>query len=83
MNNIRFQFGSPRESRKIKDMQPGEIGYTVEWAIENGILNEEFHVNHKGGTASVKVTCISVGVYDISYEKPIYKNIFTGELTDE
>lgn len=85
MSNIRMIFGKSQQSQKkeIKDMIQGEVGYTVEWAIDEktGELNTGYCVTEKGGTACVKVTCLGNGLYDISYEKPVYRNPFTGETS--
>ncbi len=62
--------------RSISEMESGEVGYTVEWAIKDGRLDEEFSIGEKGGTANVKVTCIKPGLYSIEYEEPVYRNIF-------
>ncbi len=67
-------FSSDTFKRKIKDMNPGEVGYTVEWAIQNGNLDEEYTIfPDKGGTGSVRVTCIAKGKYEIEYEASVYK----------
>jgi len=84
MSNLRMVFGKSQQSqeKKIKDMIVGEIGYTVEWAIDedSGTLDTNYMITEKCGTACVKVTCLGNGTYDISYEKPIYRNPFTGEM---
>ena len=65
--------------RKIRDMIPGEIGYTVPWVFSNGQLNEDFTVSQKGGTASLRVKCVQAHEYEIHFEKPIYaKTLYWG-----
>ena len=75
VSNIFGIKGQPTPEPKIKDMKAGEVGYTVEWAIDNDVLNDEYTISEKGGTASVRITCIRPGLYSIEYEEPIYRNI--------
>jgi len=49
----------------------------VEWAYDEktGQLDDGFPISSKGGTASMRVTCVKRGVYDIAFETPEYKPI--------
>jgi len=79
MARVNSVTGVSEESRRryIKDMEPGETGYTVEWAYDEktGQLDDGFPISSKGGTASMRVTCVKRGVYDIAFETPEYKPI--------
>lgn len=70
--------GEPEPTKTIEDLAVGESGYTVPWAYENGNLNTGFPVGKKGGTASLWVECVAPGEYAIEFEKPIYRNPFSG-----
>jgi len=55
--------------RRIGDMVAGEVGYAVEWAVDDdGILKENYTVGTKGGTASLRVECVAPHQYRIVYE---------------
>jgi len=86
MSKVRMVFGKSQASqeKKIKDMVKGDVGYSVEWAFdeETSKLNTEFMVGEKGGTFSMKITCLGNDLYDVSFEKPVYRNIFTGRLEE-
>lgn len=86
MSNVRMIFGKSQNSqeKKIWDMVKGDVGYTVEWALDEktGKLLLGYPVGEKGGTFSMKVTCLGDGLYDVSFEKPIYRNIFTGNMEE-
>ena len=70
MSNITHISGHiPEPERTIGDMKSGEVGYTVEWAIKDGVLDEGFTLSTKGGTCSVRVTCVKPHKYAVRYEK--------------
>ena len=83
MSNVEHVIGNiPEKPKRITDMKPGEVGYTVPWAYsdENG-LNTNFTINEeKDGTVSLWVECVADGRYVIEFETPIYRNIITGEM---
>lgn len=55
--------------RRIGDMVAGEVGYAVEWAVDDdGGLREDYTVSTKGGTSSLRVECIEPHRYEITYE---------------
>ena len=66
----------PVPDRRIADMQPGQIGYTVEWAYdsETGELDETFTLDSKGGTCSLRVECVRPHQYSLTFETPVYSN---------
>jgi len=80
MSNIVSTKGLPKSAFDvhIRDMEPGDVGYAVEWAVQDGVLNENFTVGEKGGTASMRVTCVAKGQYEIEYETPKYRPIRLG-----
>ena len=82
MSNIFSIKGNPEKEELIKDMKTGESGYTVEWAYdsETQTLNEDFSIDKKGGTGSLKVICVQPGTYSLKFEKPIYRDILTGKF---
>ncbi len=58
------------QRRKIYEMEPGEIGYTVEWAFNEDTqeLNTDFGIYEDAvGTVLMQVTCIKPGEYEIAY----------------
>jgi len=59
----------PANEKQIMEMQPGEIGYTVPWAMNNGDnINLLYHVHLKpGGTSTLKVKCVAPGQYEIDW----------------
>jgi len=77
MSNIVSTKGISQESLKryVSDMKPGEVGYAVEWAVKNGNLDVNAEITDKGGTASMRVTCIERGKYAIEYESPVYRSV--------
>ena len=62
--------GRPNLERKIKDMQPGESGYTTPWALSfdeegKGWLNIKYTIHKdKGGTVELPVTRVGSGRSD-------------------
>jgi hypothetical protein len=73
----------------IRDMKPGEIGYTVPWAYTGTslTLNPSFEIHrfrfYCGDTLRLIVKCVKVGLYDIEY-KSGDEEAFTWEtMTDE
>ena len=71
MSNIISVKGVSADSleRKIWQMNPGEVGYAVEWAVQNGELNENRTIEpRERGTANMKVICVRIGKYQIEYK---------------
>lgn len=63
--------------KQIKDMLPGERGYTVEWAYREGRLNMCFTVKSDScGTSDMLVECISDGEYKIRLNNGIVKTVW-------
>ncbi len=76
----------PKPEKTIGDMKPGHKGYTVTWAydLKSNVLREDYHIRkEKGGTASLWVECVSnePNLYVIEFERPIYRNIFSGSTS--
>lgn len=66
----------PKFGRRIKDMQPGELGYSVPWAYSpnTSTLNEEFTIHpYKQGTVELPVRCLAPGSYEISFDEVSYE----------
>jgi len=75
----------PKPERLIKDMETGETGYIVPWAVDWD--TGEIHLNHtvskkKGGTASVWIEATE-NDYVVDAERPRYRNFVTGKWDDE
>ena len=68
MGNIVSKEGYPRVEHKIGDMCSGDVGYTVEWAIDGDNIREDYSISSKGGTANVRVECVQPHKYRIVYE---------------
>ena len=71
-NIVRVTGYVPEPELRIGDMQPGDTGYTVPWAIKDGVLDEDSTLTEQGGPASVKITCTEPHKYAIHYETPRY-----------
>ena len=69
MSNIVKTTGSPpKRERMIRDMHAGEQGYTVEWAVVDGELNDGFAVSPtRFGTMKLLVECVARGKYAITW----------------
>ena len=80
MSNVIGVANEPDFERLIRNMKPREVGYTVPWAWDKRtrVLNEDFHIGAKGGTYSLRVECVEVGLYSLTFEEPIYRSI--GEI---
>lgn len=59
-------------AKRIRDMRPGEVGYTMPWACRDGKLDEDFPLTKKGGTASLRIERKANGSYKLTPEKPVY-----------
>jgi hypothetical protein len=83
MGNVKKIIGTkPKKDKTIGDMKAGDTGYTVPWAydIDSETLNRNMRIHKdKGGTVSLWVECTGPNEYVLEFEKPIYRNIFTGE----
>jgi len=75
--------GSPNKELRVKDLNIGQSGWATEWSITNNHIDDTCILSkHKGGTASVRVTCVGVDEYMIEYETPVYHNLLTGEYSE-
>ncbi len=76
--NVKVVGMLPVEDTRIRDMMPGQTGYTVPWAYDrvSNKLDPDFTISDKGGTASMRVTCKSIGEYEIEFENPVYRSGF-------
>ena len=84
MSNVKRVIGGvPPVMPKIRDLEVGESGYTVEWAFnkETMELDTSFTIGDKGGTMSLWVECIAPGEYAIEFETPTYRNPITGNYS--
>ena len=66
--NIVKEIGQRPEAEKIKNMVPGQVGYTVPWAVNRDNINPEYSLRPEpGGTVQLKVKCIGVGMYELDW----------------
>ena len=67
-NIVRVYGEPPQIESSIGDMPPGDVGYTMPWAVVDGILNESFLVQAEAfGTATLEVQCVGVHQYELDY----------------
>jgi len=72
VTKITGQENLPKE-KEIKDMEIGEVGYTVPWALEEDNLKLHYPISEKGGTASTRVTRTGPDTFEVHFEKPEYR----------
>ena len=67
MGNVVSVNAQPKD-KKIADMNPGEVGYAVEWAYDGEWLSEQYTVEEKPhGTVNMRIECVKRGKYAIAY----------------
>jgi len=75
--------GSPKNEFRVRDLDIGQSGWATEWSIRGDHIDNNCQISkRKGGTASVRVTCVGVDEYMIEYETPIYRDFLTGEYSE-
>jgi len=67
-SNVVRVYGAPQFEPIIGDMECGDVGYAVPWAVENGKINESFSLcAEAGGTATLEVQCVGPHQYELDY----------------
>ena len=67
-NIVRVYGEPPQIESSIGGMPCGDVGYTVPWAVENGMLDESFSVQAEAwGNATLEVQCVGPHQYELDY----------------
>ena len=67
-NVVRVYGGPPQIEPIIGDMPCGNVGYTVPWAVVDGMIDESFSLCAEAfGTATLEVQCVGPHQYELDY----------------
>ena len=68
MSNVISVTNEQKPPQTIAQMVPGQVGYTVPWAYQDGELNENYQFVAKHGMSTLRVECVYPGKYAITFE---------------
>lgn len=69
MGNIVSRKNVPLPPNLIRDMAPGDSGYTLPWSVNDDQLDESYPLEQDShGTMTLHVECVAKGRYALDYE---------------